>query len=55
MESARNKAPKAPRGECEEGCPLPTGGWVWRGGMPLPSNYFSIFELKTAIFGAFWG
>jgi len=35
--------------------PLPTGGEVWGGGCAAsPENFFSIFELKKTIFGAFW-
>ena len=38
------------------GVPLSTGGGAWgRGQCPLPRNFFLIFGLQIATFGALWG
>ena len=50
MASARNEAPRG----LSRVCPLPTGGVVWRGGYAPSPEFFSIFELEMASFGAFW-
>ena len=37
------------------GVPLPTRGEVWGGGSAPFQNFFSIFGLQIATFGALWG
>jgi len=51
MVSARNEAPKAPKGWSVRRGVL-RGGVL--GGDYAPSQFFLIFELKMASFGAFW-
>ena len=56
----RGRAPKARGSRCREGLgvgrglPSPPREGFGEGAMPSPHNFFAIFELKKASFGAFW-
>jgi len=54
MASARNEAPKTPRGRCGEGVSPSVRGGVWRAGYTPSQTFFFDFELKMASFCAFW-